>query len=165
MARGATIWARLLGAGNSTDAHNATAPHPEGAGAALSMRRALLDARLPASAVQHVNAHGTGTPLGDAAEANAIRQVIGAEVPVSSIKGAVGHCIAAAGAVEAAACVLAARGGWSFGTAGLSDPAPLGVNARVDPAEDAPQVLLSNSFGFGGQNTTLLIGAPGFTPS
>jgi hypothetical protein len=64
IARGATIWARLLGAGNSTDAHNATAPHPEGAGAALSMRRALVDARLPASAVQHVNAHGTGTPLG-----------------------------------------------------------------------------------------------------
>lgn len=164
-ARGATIWARILGAGHSTDAHNATAPHPEGAGAALSMRRALLDARIPASAVHHVNAHGTGTPLGDAAEANAIRQVLGASVPVSSIKGAVGHCIAAAGAVEAAACVLAARGGWSFGTAGLSDPAPLGVNARAEPAEDAPQVLLSNSFGFGGQNTTLLIGAPGFTPS
>lgn len=161
-ARGAPILARILGWGASADAHNATAPHPQGRGAALSMRRALAVAGLDAGAVDHVNAHGTGTPLGDGIEAQAVREVLGDRVPVSSIKGAVGHCIAAAGAVEAAACALAVNQGWSMGTAGLGDPDDLGVPVQRSPREDHPGVVLSNSFGFGGQNCTLLVGAPEF---
>ncbi|MCB9796962.1 MAG: beta-ketoacyl-[acyl-carrier-protein] synthase family protein [Alphaproteobacteria bacterium] len=158
-ARGATILARILGAGSSVDAWNVTAPHPEGSGAYLSMRRALADAGLEPSAVDHVNAHGTGTPLGDRVESLAIQRLFGDRVPVSSIKGALGHCIAAAGAVEAAAGVVAVRGGFSPGTPGLEEEDELGVPVQRQPQEDRPRVLLSNSFGFGGQNCTLLIGA------
>ena len=154
-ARGATPLACVLGAGSSVDAHNVTAPHPEGAGAALSMRRALSDAGL--DRVEHVNAHGTGTPLGDAVEARAIREVLGSGVPVSSIKGALGHCIAAAGAVEAAACVGALAGGWTPGTSGCERPDELGVRVQRDPGP-AVGTLLSNSFGFGGQNCSLVFG-------
>ncbi len=160
--RGAPILARVLGAGSSVDAWRVTAPHPDGAGAALSMRRALRDAGLDAGAVDHVNAHGTGTPLGDAAEARAVAEVLGGGVPVSSIKGAIGHCIAAAGAVEAAACVAGLSQGWSPGTAGLEEADELPVTARAAPAEDRPGVVLSNSFGFGGQNCSLILGAPDF---
>lgn len=88
--------------------------------------------------------------------------MLGDRVPVSSIKGAVGHCIAAAGAVEAAACVLAVAEGWTPGTEGLQDPDALGVPVQREPRRDHPGVILSNSFGFGGQNCTLLLGAPGF---
>ncbi len=155
LARGATIMARLLGAGSSVDAHSVTAPHPEGRGAQLSMRRALAEAGL--DRVDHVNAHGTGTPLGDGIEARAVAQAMG-RVPVSSIKGAVGHCIAAAGVVEAAACVGALQGGWSFATHGLEEPEELGVELRQEVVYDRPQTLLSNSFGFGGQNCSLIFG-------
>lgn len=163
--RGARILARVLGAGTSVDAYNVTAPHPDGRGAALSMRRALADAGLDHGAVDHINGHGTGTPVGDVAEARAVASIFGERVPVSSIKGAVGHCIAAAGAVEAAACVAGLVQGWTPGTAQLEDPAPLGVTVQATPAEDHPGVILSNSFGFGGQNCTLVLGAPGFTRS
>ena len=161
-ARGAPILARVLGAGTSVDAWRVTAPHPEGRGAALAMRRALADAGLDAGAVDHVNAHGTGTPVGDVAEARAVAEVLGGSVPVSSIKGALGHCIAAAGAVEAAACVLGLNQGWSPGTAGLEQPDALPIAARAAPAEDRPGVILSNSFGFGGQNCSLILGAAEF---
>ena len=153
--RGATVMARLLGAGSSVDAHNVTAPHPQGQGARLSMKRALAEAGL--DRVDHVNAHGTGTPLGDGIEARAVHAAMG-RVPVSSIKGAVGHCIAAAGVVEAAACVSALMGGWSFGTFGLEHPEELGVDLRRVSVEDRPQTILSNSFGFGGQNCSLIFG-------
>lgn len=156
-ARGVPILARVLGAGSSVDAYNATAPHPEGRGAALSMRRALADAGLAADAVDHVNAHGTGTPLGDGIEARAVSELFGPSMAVSSIKGAIGHCIAAAGAVEAAACALALQGGWSPGTAGLEDPDELPVVVRPSPLRDQPRVILSNSFGFGGQNCSVLL--------
>ena len=122
-ARGATPRADFLGAGTSVDAWNITAPHPDGAGAELSMRRALADAGLTPSDVDYVNAHGTGTPVGDIAEARAIQRTLGA-VPVSSIKGAIGHTIAAAGAVEAAACIAALQGGWLPGSTGLLTPDP-----------------------------------------
>ena len=158
-ARGAAILGWLLGCGTSVDAWNLTAPHPEGRGAALSMRRALRDAGLAPDAVTHVNAHGTGTPLGDAAEARAVREVLGGAVPVASIKGALGHCIAAAGAVEAAAIVAGLVQGFSPGTAGLEEVDDLGVTVQRAPREDHPRVVLSNSFGFGGQNCTLLFGA------
>ncbi|MCB9764398.1 MAG: beta-ketoacyl-[acyl-carrier-protein] synthase family protein [Alphaproteobacteria bacterium] len=161
-ARGAEILAWIPGAGASVDAWNVTAPHPEGKGAFLSMQRALADAGLPPDAVDHVNAHGTGTPLGDGVEANAVSELFGRRVRVSSIKGAVGHCIAAAGAVEAAACVMAVHGGWTPGTAGHSQPDSLDVEVQARPREDRPGLILSNSFGFGGQNSTLLVAAPGF---
>ena len=155
-ARGVEILARVLGSGSSVDAHNVTAPHPEGRGAALSMRRALHDAGL--DTVDHVNCHGTGTPLGDTVEARAVREVLGDAVPISSIKGAIGHCIAAAGAVEAAACVAALHQGWSPGTSGCERVDDLGVLVQRDPTDTPMHTLLSNSFGFGGQNCSLILG-------
>lgn len=159
-ARGARPRAVLLGAGTSADAWNATAPHPEGAGAELSMRRALRDGGLSADDVQYVNCHGTGTPLGDEAETRAVARVFGDRVPVSSIKGAIGHTIAAAGALECAACVAALEGGFLPGTVGLDELDPEIAVPVVQAARPAAlQVVLSNSFGFGGQNCSLLLGA------
>jgi 3-oxoacyl-(acyl-carrier-protein) synthase len=158
-ARGARVRARVLGAGTSADAWNVTAPHPKGAGAELAMRRALRDAGLEPGQVDYVNAHGTGTPLGDAAEAAAIGRVLGPGAAVSSIKGAVGHTIAAAGALEAAACIAALEGGFRPGTVGLeSSDISLPVRAIVAPEDADVRVTLSNSFGFGGQNCALLLG-------
>ncbi len=162
-AEGREILGLLLGWGSSTDAYNVTAPHPDGLGAERAMRAALADARLDPGAVDYVNAHGTGTPLNDGVEAAAIRRVFGDSAPpVSSTKAQVGHCIAAAGALELAACVAALRGGR------LPPNAHLGA---VDPKIDldlveregrtgTPGVLLSNSFGFGGQNACLALAHP-----
>lgn len=155
-ARGARVYGSVLGAGTSVDGWNATAPHPEGAGAELAMRRALRDAGLAPERVDYVNAHGTGTPLGDVAEAMAISRAIG-RVPVSSIKGAVGHTIAAAGAVEAAACLAGLCLGFLPGTAGLEEADPATpVEALAAPVRRQAGVMLSNSFGFGGQNASLV---------
>ncbi|MFN7147443.1 MAG: beta-ketoacyl-[acyl-carrier-protein] synthase family protein, partial [Myxococcota bacterium] len=159
-ARGAPILARWLGAGTSVDAHNTTAPHPEGHGAALAMARALRDAGLTAADIDYVNAHGTGTPVGDRAEALAVRRVLG-DVPVSSFKGAVGHTVAAAGAVELALCLAAFRDGVLPGTVGLEEPDPeCPANVLVKHVAKRPRAILSNSFGFGGQNCALVVGAP-----
>lgn len=160
-ARGARIQALLLGGGTSVDAWNATAPHPEGTGAELAMRRALRDSGLSQDAVDYVNFHGTGTPLGDVAEAKAVARVFGPDIACSSIKGAVGHTIAAAGAVEAAACIAALQHGLLPGTVGLDelDPA-LPLAPLAAPRAGKPRVMLSNSFGFGGQNCALLVGHP-----
>lgn len=157
-ARGARARARLLGAGTSVDGWNATAPHPEGLGAERAMRAALRDAGLEPGDVDYLNAHATGTPVGDIAEARASHRVLGERVPVSSIKGAVGHTVAAAGAVEAAACVAALEQGFLPGTHGLEQPDPAcPVPVLSAPVARAPQVILSNSFGFGGQNATLVL--------
>ncbi len=157
-ARGAPILARFLGAGSSVDAHNVTAPHPEGRGAALAMRRALRDAGLTAADVDYCNAHGTGTPVGDIAESLAISAVLG-EVSTGSFKGAFGHCIAAAGAVELAWCIRGMGEGVTYGTVGCEelDPA-IRCNVLVGPLRRAPRVVLSNSFGFGGQNCAIIVG-------
>jgi 3-oxoacyl-[acyl-carrier-protein] synthase II len=157
-ARGARVLAHLLGAGTSADAHGATAPHPEGAGAQRAMERALHDAGCTSGEVGYVNAHGTGTPLGDLAEAKAIDRVFG-PIPVSSIKGTIGHTIAAAGALEAAACIAGLTQGWLPGTFGLerADPA-CGLDLLMAPKEVQVEKMLSNSFGFGGQNASLLWG-------
>jgi 3-oxoacyl-(acyl-carrier-protein) synthase len=161
--RGAPILAEILGAGSSMDAWNPTAPHPEGAGAEMAMRRALKDANLSPSDVDYVNAHGTGTPLGDVAESSAIYRMYGDQVAVSSIKGAVGHCIAAAGAVEAVACVGMLEEGWMVGTAGLTEPDPACPSRNLsEPQLEAPNVIVSNSFGFGGQNASLVLCTPEF---
>jgi 3-oxoacyl-[acyl-carrier-protein] synthase II len=159
-ARGAPILARWLGAGTSVDAHNVTAPHPEGHGAALAMARALRDAGLSPADIDYVNAHGTGTPVGDRAESLAIRKVLG-DVPVSSFKGAVGHTVAAAGAVELALCLASFRDGVLPRTVGLEEPDPdCPANVLVADVKKRPRVILSNSFGFGGQNCAVVVGAP-----
>jgi len=159
-ARGAPVLARLLGAGSSVDAYNVTAPHPEGRGAALAMRRALRDAGIAAADVDYVNAHGTGTPVGDVAEALAIHEVLG-EVPVSSFKGAFGHTIAAAGAVELAWCVRMMGEGTTFGTAGLEEVDPaIRVPVIARDLDRSPRLMVSNSFGFGGQNCALVLACP-----
>jgi len=153
--------ARLLGVGTSVDAHAVTAPHPDGHGALLTMRRALSDAALPPEAVDQVNAHGTGTPVGDRAEALAISRLLPPTTPVCSIKGAVGHTIAAAGAVELTATVGAMARGFTPGTVGCEQPDPAcPVNVQRAPGTDAPGVVLSNSMGFGGQNATIVVAHP-----
>jgi 3-oxoacyl-[acyl-carrier-protein] synthase I len=149
----------LLGAGESSDAWHMSAPHPEGRGASAAMRAALGAARLAPGDIDYINFHGTGTPSNDAAEARAVAAVLGPRVPGSSTKGATGHTLGAAGGLEAVVCALALRHGLM----------PAGVNTReVDPAlgieyllENRPAPLrhvLSNSFGFGGSNCSLVFG-------
>jgi len=158
-ARGGRVHARLAGYGMTTDAHHVTAPHPEGEGMIHAMQQALADAGLEAARVGYVNAHGTGTPQNDRAEALALRRVFGeGGVLVSSTKSLVGHTMAAAGSVEAAATILALQHGLLPPTANLAHVDPevpfdcLPVTAR--PADVA--AALSNSFGFGGQNVSLV---------
>lgn len=159
--RGACTRARLLGYGASADAHHVTSPHPQGLGATLAMQAALRDAGIDASMVGYVNAHGTSTPGNDVVEATAIRELFGARVPVSSTKGVTGHLLGAAGAVEAVYAALAASQGYAPPTANLHSPDPridlnlvVGTPQRLDTS-----VALSNSFGFGGQNVSLVISA------
>ncbi len=149
----------LYGAGTSLDAHGITAPHPEGRGAEASMRRALADAGVDPRRVSWVNAHGTGTPLGDRAEAMAVERVFG-RVAVSSMKGAVGHTLAAAGAVEAALSIVALGAGLTPGTVGCEEPDEVGVDVVTHPRDTLPDLFVSNSFGFGGQNCSLVMGVP-----
>jgi 3-oxoacyl-[acyl-carrier-protein] synthase-1 len=150
---------RVLGIGESSDAYHMAAPEPAGAGAELAMRRALNDAGLTADAIEYINLHGTATPANDLAEAQAVARMFGREVPVSSTKGATGHTLGAAGIVEAVIGWLALRHGWS----------PPSLNTRnVDPAITARVLLkgqagplrhvLSNTFGFGGSNCSLVLG-------
>jgi 3-oxoacyl-[acyl-carrier-protein] synthase II len=162
--RDARIYAELLGAGNTADAHHITAPHPCGTGAAMAMRAALRDARLEPEQVDYINAHGTSTQLGDEAETKAIKDVFGDRayrVPVSSTKSMVGHLLGASGAVELIACVLSIRHGVVHPTINYRTPDP-GCDLDYVPNE-ARQVkvrrALSNSFGFGGHNCCLLVGA------
>ena len=122
------------------------------------MHRALQDGDVLASDIDYINAHGTGTPIGDNAEAQAISRVFGSTVPVSSIKGAFGHCIAAAGAIEAVASIAALDKGWIWGTVGLEEKDDFSINAIQKPQQQAIQYVLSNSFGFGGQNCSLIFG-------
>ena len=154
--------AMLLGFGMSTDAHHMTAPPEDGAGAELALRRALDDAGLKANDVAHINAHGTGTALNDAAEAAAIDRVFGREIPVMSVKGLTGHTLGGAGAVEAVASVLAIRSGRAFANIGDRHAAEDCPVSLVPPGgvelPDAP-VVISNSFAFGGNNCVLVFGA------
>ncbi|HZQ57263.1 MAG TPA: beta-ketoacyl-ACP synthase II [Acidimicrobiales bacterium] len=160
-ARGARVRALIAGYGRNTDAHHITAPSPGGDGAVRCMQLALEDAGLPTSAIGHINAHGTSTPLNDASEAEAVLKVFGGQAPpVTSVKGATGHLIGAAGAVEAIASVLAMEHAVVFPTANHEhlDPAlgPIDVvHGAVRPLAAAP--ALSNSFGFGGHNASLVV--------
>jgi 3-oxoacyl-[acyl-carrier-protein] synthase II len=158
-ARGARIYGEVAGYGRNADAYHITAPSPGGEGAAACMQMALEDAGLDASAIGHVNAHGTSTPLNDAAEAEAIRKVFGDTTPpTTSTKGVTGHLIGAAGATEAVACLLAIANNEVPPTANLER---LGDDIAIDVVAGSPRPLpaptaLSNSFGFGGHNATLV---------
>lgn len=162
--RGAPIYAEVIGAGSTADAHHITAPHPTGAGAARAMELALRDARLDPHDIQYINAHGTSTPLGDASETSAIKQVFGAHayhLAVSSTKSMIGHTLGASGGVELIACALSIRYGVVHPTINYDTPDPecdldyVPNNAR----ELRVRRALSNSFGFGGHNCTLVISA------
>jgi len=159
--RGARIHGRLLGYGASADAHHVTSPHPEGLGATLAMKAALRDAGVDASAVGYINAHGTSTQGNDVVEATAIRELFGARVPVSSTKGVTGHLLGAAGAIEAVYAALAVAHGKAPPTANLAHPDPkIDLNLIYGaPRELDTGIALSNSFGFGGQNVSLIIAA------
>jgi 3-oxoacyl-[acyl-carrier-protein] synthase II len=161
-ARGATIRAELVGYGASADAMHVAAPDEEGRGAAHCMRRALASADLAPADVDYVNAHATSTPAGDRIEATAIRAVFGADAddtPVSSTKGATGHMLGAAGAVEALFCVRALETGLLPATRNLDDPDPdCPLDHVAHKARRARiRVAMSNSFGFGGTNASLLL--------
>jgi 3-oxoacyl-[acyl-carrier-protein] synthase II len=163
--RGATIYAELLGVGNTADAHNITAPHPCGAGAAASMKAALRDARLNPGDIDYINAHGTSTDLGDVAETKAIKEVFGPEhskrIPVSSTKSMIGHLLGASGAVELIACVMSILEGAIHPTINYTTPDPdCDLDYVPNTARQAKvRRVMSNSFGFGGHNCSVIVGA------
>lgn len=161
--RGATIIAEVLGAASNADAHHITAPSPGGTGAAACMRLALDDAELSPTDVRQINAHGTSTPLNDAAEAEAVRTVFGTDgPPVTSIKGVTGHPLGAAGALEAAAVLLSFEKRLIPPTAGTTvvDPT-MGIDVVVGaPRQWEPGPTVSNNFGFGGHNGSIVIAPP-----
>ncbi len=155
--------AELRGYGMSSDAHHMTAPPQDGAGAELAMRRALDNAGLKAVDVSHINAHGTGTRLNDAAEAAAIARLFGAEVPVTSTKGLVGHTLGGAGGIEAIVSILSARKRRAFENVGASTAAedcPIRVVPPGGVGLPEDTVVVSNSFAFGGNNCSLVFSVP-----
>jgi 3-oxoacyl-[acyl-carrier-protein] synthase II len=159
LARGATILAEVVGAASTADAHHITAPDPSGRGAVRCMETALADAGLEASAVSHINAHGTSTPLNDLAESVAVREVFGDQAPVTtSIKGHLGHSLAAAGALEGVASVLTLQHQLIPPTAGTTVVDPeVGLDVVIGaPRAATIDVILSNSFGFGGHNGSVI---------
>ncbi len=161
--RGAKIYAEILGYGMSGDAYHITAPSPDGDGGFRSMRAALRNAKLEPSAVDYINAHGTSTPLGDEIELGAVSRLMGnhaSNVTMSSTKSSTGHLLGAAGAVEAIFSILAIRDQVAPPTLNLEDPS---VDTPVDLAplkkvEREIKVALSNSFGFGGTNASVVFG-------
>ncbi|MCK6527376.1 beta-ketoacyl-[acyl-carrier-protein] synthase family protein [Myxococcota bacterium] len=164
LARGATPYAEVLALGLACDAHHMTQPHPEGAGAAAAMRQALDLAACDPGAVDHVSAHGTGTPANDRAESAAILSVFGERgprVPVTSLKGALGHTMGAASALEAIAACLTVADGLVPPTVGYEVPdpdCPLDVVCG-EPRPGLYRRVLSNAFAFGGHDSALLLGA------
>lgn len=161
-ARGAKIYAEVVGYGMSCDANHLTAPHPEGRGAILATKAALADAGMSPSEVDYINAHGTSTPINDPTETQVVKQVFGDhayKLKMSSTKSMTGHCIGAAGGIEAIVCALAIRDQFFPATIHLEDPDPacdldyvpnVGVHGRL-------RVAMSNSLGFGGHNGILIL--------
>jgi 3-oxoacyl-[acyl-carrier-protein] synthase II len=160
-ARGARIYAEILGAASTADAFHITAPREDGAGARRCMELAIADADLTLADVGHINAHGTSTPLNDLAESKAIVSLFGEDAPpVTSAKGVTGHSLGGAGALEAVASVLTIERGIIPPTIGLENLDP---EIELDVVRDEPRkleqtVVLSNSFGFGGHNGCLVLG-------
>ena len=157
--RGAQILAEVTGYGISTDNHHLTQPHPSGIGPRQAMERALADARRAPAEVDYINAHGTATAFNDATEGTAIAQIFGDRVPVSSTKSMMGHSLGAAGAIEAAFCILALRGNFLPPNINYTEPDPAwSLNIVANTARDARlRCVISNSFGFGGTNATIVL--------
>ena len=152
----------LLGAGESSDAYHMSSPHPEGAGARSAMQRALAGAGLAPEHVDYINLHGTGTPSNDSAESRAVATLFGTVTPCSSTKGATGHTLGAAGALEAVISALALQAGLMPGGLNLRQRDPeLAVNYLTGNQRAPLRRVLSNSFGFGGANCALLLGRAG----
>jgi 3-oxoacyl-[acyl-carrier-protein] synthase II len=166
-ARGARVRAVLLGHATASDAHHVTAPHPAGAGAARALRDALAAAGVTPDAVDYVNAHGSGTLQNDEVEVHVLRTVFGprlARLPVSSSKSQVGHCLAAAGAIEAVITVLALEAGLVPATVTLREPEAAWTDLDLVSAPGrraALGIAISSSYGFGGHNVTLVLGHAG----
>lgn len=160
-ARGARIYAEVVGSGVTCDANHLTAPHPEGRGAIMAMKMALSDAGIEPDAVDYVNAHGTSTPVNDPVETHAIKEVFGDhayKMKVSSTKSMTGHCIGAAGGIEAIASVLAIRDQYFPATVNLDEPDPA-CDLDYVPNEGLTGSItyaLSNSLGFGGHNGVII---------
>lgn len=161
--RGAKIYAELVGCGMSADAHHLTAPHPEGIGARLVMQHALKDAKMSPEEVDYINVHGTATPLGDISETKAIKEVFGDhayKLNISATKSMTGHLLGAAGAVESIAAILALRNDVVPPTINYTTPDPdldNKLNFTLNKAQEREiNVSLSNTFGFGGHNTSVL---------
>jgi len=162
LARGAPIYAEVLGYGMTNDGHHMTAPRPDGSQAARAMRLALSDAHVVPGEIGYVNAHGSSTPLNDPTETLAVKQVLGDHayrVPLSGTKGYYGHALGASGAIEAAICALALDRGWLPPTVNLASPDPacdldyIAGSGRLAQ----PETIISNSFGFGGINASLVM--------
>ena len=161
MARGARVYAEVLGYGVSSDAYHVSAPHPEGRGSALAMRRAIADAGLKPEDIRYINAHATATPTGDPAEVVAIKSVFGSrayEIPVNATKSMIGHLLGAAGAVEAIATIMTIQEGILHPTINYEHPDPeCDLDCVPNEARRTQvDIALSNSFGFGGQNACLV---------
>jgi 3-oxoacyl-[acyl-carrier-protein] synthase-1 len=161
-ARASAASVALLGVGESNDAYHLSSPHPEGLGARLAMAGALSAAGLTVDAVDYLNLHGTATPSNDRAESLAVSGLLGARVPCSSTKGATGHTLGAAGALEAVISALAIERGFMPGGINTVEvDASLGLQYLTETRNVAPARVLSNSFGFGGTNCSLLLGRLG----
>jgi 3-oxoacyl-[acyl-carrier-protein] synthase II len=159
--RGAKIYAEIIGAGLSSDAYHITAPHPQGTGAILALEMAIKTAGINKEDVDYINMHGTSTPPGDIAETKAIKKVFGDyayKMNVSSTKSMVGHLLGAAGAVEAIACILAIKNNIVPPTINFATPDPeCDLNYTFNkPQEREVEIAMSNAFGFGGHNTTVV---------
>lgn len=159
--RGTEILGEIVGYGAATDSHHLTQPHPQGTAAVAAMSAAARAANVSPDQIGYINAHGTATPLNDSAEAAAINTWAGsyaAQVPVSSTKASIGHLLGAAGAVEALVCLMALREQWLPPTTTIESPDPACVFPLVREPRDAKvEYALTNSFGFGGANATLIL--------
>lgn len=162
LARGAEIYGEVLGCGNTCDAYHVTAPHPEGRGAIACMKLALAEAGLKPSDIGYINAHGTATGKGDTVETAAIRELFGEKTPyVSSTKGATGHMMGAGGITETITCVKAIETGVIPPTINLNEVEPecAGIDLVPNTAKNAEiSYAMSNAFGFGGQNSSVIVG-------
>lgn len=159
IARGAPILAEYLGGGISCDSYHMTEPRPDGEGVALCIRNALNDADVPSSAVNYINAHATSTPAGDMAEINALKKVFAntKQIVINSTKSMIGHSLGAAGGIEAVATIKAITDGIVHPTINLEDPEPnLDFHVPIRAEKLKVNVAISNSFGFGGHNATLV---------
>jgi 3-oxoacyl-[acyl-carrier-protein] synthase II len=159
IARGAPILAEITGYGISTDNHHLTQPNPSGIGPRQAMERALADAGRTPGEVDYINAHGTATAFNDATEGLAIAQLFGDRVPVSSTKSMMGHSLGAAGAIEAVFSVLALRGQFLPPNINYAEPDPAwALNVVANQAQEAQvRCVVSNSFGFGGTNASIVL--------